>query len=297
MSLPEFVNIVEVGPRDGLQNERKIVPTACKLQFIEHLAASGLSTIETTSFVSPQWVPQMADSQQVMQQLSRHPTINYPVLVPNLKGLERALSCEIDTIAIFASASEAFSQRNINCSIAESIERFKPVIERARAQQIKVRAYISCVLGCPYEGEIETKQVVNLAQLLHQLGCYEISLGDTIGVGTVGKVQTLIQAIKNVIPQDAIACHFHNTYGQALTNIFAALQLGIHTFDSSVSGLGGCPYAKGASGNVATEDLLYLLQGLGIKTGVDLHKLIDAGKYINRVLRRRPQSNVAIALG
>lgn len=295
MSLPQQVKIVEVGPRDGLQNEATAVPTDVKVELINRLSECGLRVVEATSFVSPKWVPQMADASDVMRRITRRPGLSFPVLTPNLKGFESALAVHAEEVAIFAAASESFSQRNINCSIAESIERFVPVIEAAKAHNIRVRGYVSCVLGCPYEGEISHDIVANVAQTLYQLGCYEISLGDTIGAGTPVKARHMIEAVARKVPMEKLAAHFHDTYGQALANLYAVLDLGIATIDSSVAGLGGCPYAAGASGNVATEDVVYMLNGLGIESGVDLEKLIDAGAYISNVIGRQPASRVAQA--
>lgn len=296
MTLPKKVKIVEVGPRDGLQNEAKIIPTPIKIQLINALSETGLKVIETTSFVAPQWIPQMADQVEVFQGISKNPDISYPVLVPNLKGLETALTVGVKEIAIFAAASETFSKKNINCSIAESLTRFADVMQIAKQQQLRVRGYISCVLGCPYEGEINPEVVADLAKKLYDLGCYEISLGDTIGVGTPKKVVDLLTKVSNYLPLDAIAVHFHDTYGQALANIYAALQQGIASIDSSVAGLGGCPYAPGASGNVASEDLLYMLNGLGIETGIDINKLCAIGNFISEYLGRASRSKTALAL-
>jgi len=296
MNLPSSVRIVEVGPRDGLQNEKAIVPTDVKVGLIDRLSDAGLSAIEATSFVSPKWVPQMADNAAVMAAIRRKPGVRYPVLTPNMKGLEAALAAGCDEVAVFVAASESFSQRNINCSIDESLERVRPVAEAARTRGIRVRGYISCVLGCPYEGEVAAEAVRDVAQALYSLGCYEISLGDTIGTGTPGKTQTLIDCLVRILPVGALAGHFHDTYGQALANVYAALQSGVSTFDSSVSGLGGCPYAKGATGNVATEDVLYMLEGLDIDTGIDMTRLRIAGHYICDFLGRTPVSRVAVAL-
>ncbi|NLR75785.1 hydroxymethylglutaryl-CoA lyase [Leeia aquatica] len=296
MTLPTAVRIVEVGPRDGLQNEKQPVATETKLGLIHRLAEAGLSTIEATSFVSPKWVPQMADHAEIVAGLKRKPGVRYPVLVPNLKGLEGALAAGVDEIAVFVAASEAFSQKNINCSIAESLERVAAVVEGARAAGVPVRGYVSCVLGCPYEGDIAASQVVSVADSLHQMGCYEISLGDTIGVGTAGKARALFEQVSRKVPLPQLAGHFHDTYGQALSNVYAALEVGVSVFDASVSGLGGCPYAKGATGNLATEDLLYLLNGLEIHTGVDMTALCAAGQYICDALGRPSQSRVARAL-
>jgi len=296
MSLPQSVRIVEVGPRDGLQNEPKSVPTAVKLELIHRLAEAGLPSIEATSFVSPKWVPQMGDHTEVMKGLQRKPGVDYPVLVPNLKGMEAAVAAGVDEIAVFAAATERFSQRNINCSIAESLARFRPVVDLAKANNIRIRGYVSCVVGCPYEGEVDPQAVAGVARELDAMGCYEISLGDTIGVGTPGKVQAMIAAVARHVPMDRLALHTHDTWGQALANIYAALETGITTVDSSVAGLGGCPYAKGASGNVATEDVLYMLNGLGIRTGVDLDQVFAAGQFICAQIGRMPSSRVAQAM-
>ncbi len=296
MALPTKVRLVEVGPRDGLQNEKQALSVADKVGLIERLAAAGLSNIEAGSFVSPKWVPQMAGSEEVFAQVQRLPGVRYSALTPNMKGLERALAAGAGEVAVFGAASETFSQKNINCSIADSLARFQPLIELAKAQDMPVRGYVSCVLGCPYEGEIAPNAVAAVADALHQMGCYEISLGDTIGVGTAGDTAAMIEAVAAQVPMDKLAVHCHDTYGQALTNIYAALQLGVAVIDSSVAGLGGCPYAKGASGNVATEDVLYLLQGLGIETGVDMEKLLDAAEYICARLGRPSQSKAGLAL-
>jgi isopropylmalate/homocitrate/citramalate synthase len=296
MSLPRRVRIVEVGPRDGLQNEARSVPTAVKIELISRLAEAGLSAVEATAFVSPKWVPQMADHAQVMAGLRRKPGVAYPVLVPNMQGFEAAREAGAEEIAVFGAASETFSRKNINCSIAESLERFAPVVKAARASRMRVRGYISCALGCPYEGEVKPQAVAALAEKLYAMGCYEISLGDTIGVGTPGKTRAMIETVAKRVPIGKLAGHYHDTYGQALANIYASLEAGVKTFDSSVSGLGGCPYAKGATGNVATEDVVYMLDGLGIQTGVDLTKLFRAGQFICRELGREPASKVARAL-
>jgi hydroxymethylglutaryl-CoA lyase len=290
------VRIVEVGPRDGLQNERREVPTAVKVELIERLADAGLPAVEATAFVSPKWVPQMADHTEVLERVRRKPGVDYPVLAPNLKGFESARAAGATEVAVFAAASEAFSKKNINCSIAESLERFRPVTEAAKAAKIKVRGYVSCVLGCPYEGEIAPKRVADVAKSLYEMGCYEISLGDTIGTGTPGKTKAMIRACAEQVPMEKLAGHYHDTYGQALANIYASLELGVATFDASVAGLGGCPYAAGASGNVATEDVVYLLNGLGARTGVDLDKLVDIGAWICGVLGREPSSKAARAI-
>lgn len=296
MTLPSHVTLVEVGPRDGLQNEAQPVDTAVKLALIEQLADAGLSVIEATAFVSPKWVPQMADHSSLMQQLVRRPGVRYPVLTPNSQGLAAALAVGVDEIAIFGAASESFSRRNINCSIAESLDRFAPVVEQALAAGVRVRGYVSCVLGCPYEGEVAATQVAVVARALHQMGCYQVSLGDTIGVGTPLAACRMIEAVGREVPIEQLAAHFHDTWGQALANLYAVLQLGVSTIDSAVAGLGGCPYAKGASGNVATEDVVFMLNGLGISHGVDLAKLAAAGRYICRQLGREPVAKAARAL-
>ncbi len=296
MNLPRKVRIVEVGPRDGLQNEPKSVPAEVKVELIERLADAGLKAIEATAFVSPKWVPQMADNAQVMAGITKRPGVAYPVLVPNLRGLEAAIAAGAEEIAVFGAASETFSRRNINCSIAESLERFRPVAKTARDRGLRVRGYISCAAGCPYEGEVRPGAVAGIATALRDMGCYEISLGDTIGVGTPGKIRRMIEAVGRKVPIGRLAGHYHDTWGQALANIYASLELGVKTFDSSVSGLGGCPYAKGATGNVATEDVVYLLDGLGIETGVDLEKLFRAGQFVCRALGREPASRVARAM-
>ena len=295
-ALPSKVQIVEVGPRDGLQNEAKPLSTEIKLELIRRLGSAGLKRIEATAFVSPKWVPQMADHEAVMRGLERSPGLVYSVLTPNLKGFEAALATGAQEVAVFAAASEAFSQKNINCSIAESLRRYEDVLQAAQRQNIPVRAYVSCALGCPYQGEVSPQTVAVVASTLVQMGCYEISLGDTIGVGTAGSTRTMIEAVVKKVPVTKLAGHFHDTYGQALANVYAALQLGISVFDSSVAGLGGCPYAAGASGNLATEDLLYLLQGLGIETGVDLQELAQAGDFICEALQQPTRSRVALAL-
>lgn len=295
-ALPSEVIITEVGPRDGLQNEPHFVPTQIKIEFINLLSQTGLSVIESGSFVSPKAIPQLADSDIVLKNIDRKENISYPVLVPNIKGLERALSANANHIALFASASETFSTKNIKCSMAESIERFEKVMLAIKDKNIKVRAYVSCVLGCPYEGNVSIEKVVELCKKLYDLGAQEISLGDTIGIGTPLKTQTLIEKLLEVLPLDVVAMHFHNTYGQAIANIFASLEMGIYKFDSSVAGLGGCPYAKGATGNVATEDVLFLMQGLNIHTGVDLLKLSHAGDFICKKIGKRNNSFVGSAL-
>ncbi|WP_377810483.1 hydroxymethylglutaryl-CoA lyase [Azospirillum sp. A29] len=297
MQLPKFVRMVEVGPRDGLQNEKSMVPTAVKVELVNRLSDAGLGVVEAASFVSPKWVPQMGDSAEVLAGIARKPGVRYAALTPNLKGLEGALAARADEVAVFGAASESFSQKNINCSIAESLDRFAPVMEQAKAAGVPVRGYVSCVLGCPYEGKIAPKAVADVAERLFAMGCYEISLGDTIGTGTPTKAQAMIAAVAERVPVDKIAVHFHDTYGQALANILAALQMGVAVVDSSVAGLGGCPYAKGASGNVASEDVLYMLNGLGIETGVDLDRLIAAGAFISDAIGRPTASKVARARG
>jgi hydroxymethylglutaryl-CoA lyase len=294
--LPKKVRIVEVGPRDGLQNEKMAVPTQVKLELIGRLADAGLPAVEATAFVSPKWIPQMADHTEVLEGIRRKPGVSYPVLTPNLKGFEAARAAGATEVAVFGAASESFSRKNINCTIAESLERFRPVTDAARQAGIKVRGYISCVLGCPYEGEIAPAKVAEVARALHDMGCYEISLGDTIGVGTPGKTQAMIEACAGQVPIARLAGHYHDTYGQALANIYASLEMGVATFDSSVAGLGGCPYAKGASGNVATEDVVYMLHGLGIETGIDLDKVVDIGRWICGVIGKEPQSKAAKAI-
>ena len=296
MRLPSRVRIVEVGPRDGLQNEPGVVPTALKVALIEQLADAGMPVVEATAFVSAKWVPQMADHAEVMRTIRRKTGVSYPVLVPNMRGLEAALATGVTEIAVFGAASESFSRKNINCSIAESFKRFAPVVTTARAQGVRVRGYISCVIDCPYEGAIAPQAVAAVAKALRDMGCYEISLGDTIGSGTPARMQTMIHAVNNEVPITELAVHCHDTYGQALANIYAALQLGISTVDSSIAGLGGCPYAKGASGNVASEDVVYMLHGLGIATGVDLNALLRAGQMICRHLEREPASKAAKAM-
>jgi hydroxymethylglutaryl-CoA lyase len=296
MALPLRVKMVEVGPRDGLQNEAKTVPAAVKIALIERLAEAGLTVVEAGSFVSPKWIPQMADSAEVMAGIRRRPGVSYPVLVPNMKGYQAARAARADEVAVFGAASESFSRRNINCSIAESLERFAPVCAAAQRDRVRVRGYISCALGCPYEGEIKPEAVADVAAKLMALGCYEVSLGDTIGVGTPAKAQRMIEKVAEWVPRDKLAVHFHDTYGQALANILASLERGVATVDSSVAGLGGCPYAKGASGNVASEDVLYMLNGLGIETGVDLEGLVEAGRFICAELGKAPVSKVSQAL-
>lgn len=294
--LPSHVTLVDVGPRDGLQNEARPVPAHIKIELVHRLHAAGLREIEVTSFVSPKWVPQMADNSEVMAGIPRPPGVRHSVLTPNLKGFEAALASRPDEVVIFASASEAFSQRNINCSIAESIERFRPVVDAARQHGIKVRGAISCALGCPYQGEVEVRAVDEVVQRLLDIGTQHIGIADTIGVGTAGQVQRVMEAALKHVPLAELSGHFHDTCGQALANIFACLQLGVHTFDASVAGLGGCPYAKGATGNVATEDVVYLLHGLGLHTGIDLDALVDAGAFISDALGRPTGSRAARAI-
>ncbi|WP_434930085.1 hydroxymethylglutaryl-CoA lyase [Shewanella sp. HL-SH5] len=293
--MPSKVSIFEVGARDGLQNEVP-VPTTAKLQLIADLAAAGLTRIEAGSFVSPKWVPQMADSGDILSQMPRVKGVTYSALTPNLKGFELALASGVDEVAIFGAASESFSQKNINCSIDESIERFMPLMQQAKQHNIAVRGYVSCVLGCPYEGHIDVNEVARVSEILYKMGCYEISLGDTIGIGTPSNARKMLAAVASVVPVNKLALHFHDTYGQALANILACLDMGVTSFDASVAGLGGCPYAKGASGNLATEDLVYMLHGMGIETGIDLNKLVIAGNNISQVIGRKSASKVANAL-
>jgi isopropylmalate/homocitrate/citramalate synthase len=295
--MPSFVKIVEVGPRDGLQNEKTIIETSVKVEFCNKLSQAGLKAIEATAFVSPKWVPQMADHSEVLTSIERFPGVSYPVLCPNLKGFEQAVKAGAEEVAIFAAASESFSQKNINCTVKESLQRFVPIMDMAKDHGISVRGYVSCVLGCPYEGPIDPLAVADVSNALYELGCYEISLGDTIGIGDPGSTSRLLEEVTQVVPVEKLAGHFHDTYGQALPNILMSLQHGVTVFDSAVSGLGGCPYAKGATGNVSTEDLVYMLYGLGIDTGVDFDALIDAGQYISRALgNRTPNSRVAVAV-
>ncbi len=296
MNLPNSVRIVEVGPRDGLQNEKQAIETTTKIELIERLTDAGLRYIEAGSFVNPALIPQMASSEDVFNKISRTPGVTYAALTPNIKGFERALAAKANEVAIFAAASEAFSHKNINCSIDESLARFIPVMEAAKAHDIPVRGYVSCVVGCPYEGDVDPEIVRHISDQLINMGCYEISLGDTIGVGTAGSVRKLIETVTKDIPVERLAVHCHDTYGQALTNIYAALQLGVQVIDSSVAGLGGCPFAKGATGNVATEDVVYLLHGLGIETGIDMDRLIAAGNFISAALGRNNQSRAALAI-
>ncbi|MFN2362453.1 MAG: hydroxymethylglutaryl-CoA lyase [Marinobacter sp.] len=298
MAFPQKVRLVEMSPRDGLQNEPgPVIDTAVKTGLIDRLADCGLNHIESASFVSPKWVPQMGDAAEVMASIKRKQGVHYSVLTPNLKGFENALAAGVDEVAVFGAASESFSQKNINCSIAESLERFLPVMEAAKQHHIPVRGYVSTVLGCPYEGDIAPEQVAKVAKALYEMGCYEISLGDTIGVGTPLKAKRMLEAVAAEVPIEKLAAHFHDTYGQALANLYAVLEEGISVIDASVAGLGGCPYAKGASGNVATEDVLYLLNGLGIETGVDLNKLVATGEWISSQLKRNNGSKVGQALG
>lgn len=294
-----YVRIVEVGPRDGLQNEIAIVPSSTKINFINRLSETGLKTIEATSFVSPKWIPQMADNEEVFKNIDIKPGVSYPVLVPNLKGLERAIKAGVKEVAIFGAASEAFSRKNVNCSIADSIKRFSLVIEEARQHDVRVRGYVSCIVGCPYEGEVKPSVVASLVSSMLELGCYEVSLGDTIGVGTPRKIKAVLNELKTVSSSTSyseFAIHCHDTFGQALANVYASLDFGIRVFDSSVAGLGGCPYAAGASGNLATEDLLYFLNGQGLESGVDLDKIVDVGDYISTEIGRENKSKVGVAV-
>lgn len=295
-ALPAQVRIVEVGPRDGLQNEKAVVATAAKIELIDRLSATGLQSIEATSFVSPKWVPQLADAAEVFAGITRKPGVAYPVLVPNEQGYDRALEVGAREVAVFTAASEAFNRSNINASIDESIERFVPVLERARSDGVRVRGYVSTVLGCPYQGEVPLGDVVRVASRLHALGCYEVSLGDTIGVGTPAKARAMLRAVAAEVPMPALAIHFHDTYGQALANILACLEEGVTVVDSAVSGVGGCPYARGASGNVASEDVVYMLHGLGIRTGVDLNTLAETGRWLAGLLGRETGSKAGKAL-
>jgi hydroxymethylglutaryl-CoA lyase len=296
MTLPKKVRLLEVGPRDGLQNEKTLVPTDVKIELIHRLQDSGLKAIEATAFVSPKWVPQMADNAQVMAGIRRKPGVSYPVLVPNMKGLEAAIAAGCEEAVVFGAATESFSRRNTNCSIDEGLARFAEVAKAALAQGLKVRGDVSVCLGCPYEGEVQPEAVVRVARALEDMGCYEITICDTIGVGTPGKTRAVIEAVAKHIPAARLAGHFHDTYNQGVANTYSALECGVATFDSSVAGLGGCPYAKGATGNVATEDILFMLNGMGIESGVDIDKLIDAGEYICGVLGRPTNSRAARAL-
>jgi len=294
--MSDSVRIVEVGPRDGLQNEKTPIGVADRIAFIEQLIAAGLHTVEVGAFVSPKAIPQMVNSDLVLRGVNHHPDSEFHVLVPNEKGYEAARAAGASVIAVFASASEGFSRANINCSVAESIERFKPVVERARADGVKVRGYISCVLGCPFDGEVKASAVVNVADMLWELGCYEISLGDTIGVGTPLKAKALLRAVAGTVPIAHLAMHFHDTYGQALANLYAGMEEGVLVIDSAAGGLGGCPYAPGATGNVATEDVVYMLEGMGVATGVDMARLVAATNAVSRLIGRAPVSRVAAAL-
>ncbi|XP_054995126.1 hydroxymethylglutaryl-CoA lyase, mitochondrial isoform X2 [Sorex araneus] len=294
-AFPSRVKIVEVGPRDGLQNEKNIVPTAVKIKLIDMLSEAGLPVIEATSFVSPKWVPQMADHAEVLKGIQKFPGINYPVLTPNFKGFQAAVAAGAKEVSIFGAASELFTKKNINCSIDESLQRFNEVLKAAQAANIPVRGYVSCVLGCPYEGKISPAKVAEVSKKLYSMGCYEISLGDTIGVGTPGIMKDMLSAVMQEVPVTALAVHCHDTYGQALANTLMALQMGVTVVDASVAGLGGCPYAQGASGNLATEDLVYMLTGLGIQTGVNLQKLQEAGAFICQALNRKTSSKVSQA--
>ncbi len=293
--MSDHVRIVEVGPRDGLQNEKTLVPTPSKIELIDRLTATGLSTIEATSFVSPKWVPQLADAAEVFAGITRKHGVRYPVLVPNEQGYDRARAVGADEVAVFTAASEAFNQKNINATIHESIERFRPVLERANHEGVRVRGYVSTVLGCPYQGEVAVADVVRVAKRMHALGCYEISLGDTIGVGTPAKARAMLRAVAQEVPMRALAVHFHDTYGQALPNLLACLEEGVRVADASVSGTGGCPYAKGATGNVATEDVVYMLHGMGMQTGIDLDRLVDTGRWLADLLGRSSSSKVTQA--
>jgi hydroxymethylglutaryl-CoA lyase len=293
--MSDFVRIVEVGPRDGLQNEKTLVPAADKIALIDRLSATGLRSIEATSFVSPKWVPQLADATEVYTGIAKRPGVRYPVLVPNEQGYERARAVGVDEIAVFTAASEAFNRKNINASIEESLQRFAPVIERAKADGVAVRGYVSTVLGCPYQGDVPVAEVVRVAKALHDLGCYEVSLGDTIGVGTPAKAAAMLRAVATEVPMAALAIHFHDTYGQALANIHACLDAGVRVVDAAVSGTGGCPYAKGASGNVASEDVVYMLHGMGIDTGIDLDALSATGRWLAERLGRPSGSKFTLA--
>ena len=294
--MSDFVRIVEVGPRDGLQNEKTHVSTADKIALVDRLSATGLSVVEATSFVSPKWVPQLADAADVYRGMTRRPGVAYPVLVPNLQGYERAREAGVTHVAVFSAASEEFNRRNINAGIDESLARFAPVMERAKADGVRVRGYVSTVLGCPYQGEVRVGDVARVAAALHSMGCEEVSLGDTIGVGTPGKARRMLRAVANEVPMEALAVHFHDTYGQALANVLACLEEGVRVVDSAVSGAGGCPYARGASGNVASEDVVYMLHGLGMSTGVDLRALAETGRWLAGLLGRETSSKVGRAM-
>ncbi|KAG2234396.1 hypothetical protein INT48_003623 [Thamnidium elegans] len=292
----DFVKLVEVGPRDGLQNEKTLVPAKVKIELIERLANNGLSVVETTSFVSPKWVPQMGDNKEVLTSIKKKPGVFYPVLTPNMKGLEGAIAAGAEEVALFTAVTESFNLKNTNCSTEESLARAKQVLQKALDQKLRVRGYLSCVLGCPYEGSVNPEKVAEMAKELYDAGCYEISLGDTIGVGTAGSMATMLEHVLKVVPADAIAVHCHDTYGQALANILKALEYGIRVVDSSVAGLGGCPYAPGAKGNVATEDVVYMLHGMGLKTGVDLEALVETGQWISEQINRPTSSRAGAAL-
>lgn len=295
MAFPKQVKIVEVSPRDGFQNESMVIPAEVKIDYINRLSDTGLKVIEATSFVSPKWIPQLADNREVFIGIKKNPQVQYPVLIPNVRGLENAIECGVKEIAVFTTPSEAFAKHNTNCTVAESLMRIQEVVTLAKEANLQIRGYVSCVLGCPYEGEISPDKVRDISKTLFDMGCYEISLGDTIGVGTPLKTQQLLRVVSEVIPSSKLAVHFHDTFGQALANIYVALELGIATVDSSTAGLGGCPYAKGAAGNVATEDVLYLLNGMNIATGVDLPKIIEAGRFISSFLNRKAMSKVNLA--
>lgn len=295
--MSDTVRIVEVGPRDGLQNEKVVIPTAQKIELIDRLSACGLPVVEATSFVSPKWVPQLADAAEVYRGIAKKPGTSYPVLVPNLQGYERAREVGADDIAVFTAASEAFNRKNINASIDESLQRFAPVMERAGADGVRVRGYVSTVLGCPYQGEVPVADVVRVARTLHGMGCAEVSLGDTIGIGTPARARAMLRAVAAEVPMEALAVHFHDTYGQALANILACLDEGVRVVDSAVAGTGGCPYARGASGNVASEDVVYMLHGMGFETGVDLDALVDTGRWLAALLNRETASRVGRAMG
>ncbi len=295
MTFPNKVNLYEVGPRDGLQNEKDIIPTEVKINFINKLIDCNFKSIEIGSFVSPKWVPQMADSDIIIDKIHRTNLISFPVLTPNLIGFQKAVEKKVDTVCVFTTASESFSKKNTNCSVSDSLKRVEEIIKEAKKNNIKVRGYLSCVLGCPYEGKISYKKTADLANFLIEQGCYQISLGDTIGCGTPFEALKLFEEVSKTVNINSLAAHFHDTYGQALSNIYAVLQMGVKTIDTSISGLGGCPYARGASGNVATEDVLYMLNGMGISTGVELEKTLEVSKYISKYLNRMPNSRVAIA--